>query len=96
MLAVIRADAGDQAAARARLARIDGTSHPFSRSLVLAALGELDEAMAAFERVRSWGSFSVDHYRYFFPGVLGRLRSDPRFTKLREAIDRTWCGVAGV
>lgn len=94
VLAVIGADNGDFASARARLARIDGAAHPFSRGLVLAALGDHDEAMAAFERVRSWGSFSVDHYRYFFPGPLDPFRGEPRFERLRREIDRTWCGVS--
>jgi TolB-like protein/Tfp pilus assembly protein PilF len=92
VLAVIRAASGDRAAARARLARIDGAAHPFSRGLVLAALGDVDDAIAAFERVRSWDSFSVDHYRYFFPHELGPLRTDPRYARLQQAIDRTWCG----
>jgi TolB-like protein/DNA-binding SARP family transcriptional activator len=90
-IAVIRAAAGDSAGARARLARIDGQAHPFSRGLVLAALGELDEAMTAFESVRNWDSFSVDHYRYFFPRELGALRAEPRFVRLRDVIDRIWC-----
>lgn len=94
MLAVMRAASGDHAAARARLARIDGAAHPFSRGLALAALGDIDDAMVAFERVRSWDSFSVDHYRYFFPRELGPLRADARFARLREAIDDTWGGSA--
>ena len=92
VIAVIRARAGDEDAARARLARIDTAAHPFSHALVLAALGDLDEAISAMERVRSWDSFSVDHYRYFFPQELGRLRADPRYGRLREAIDRIWSG----
>lgn len=94
-IAVVRAAAGEPAAARARLARIDGAAHPFSRGLALAALGDLEDAVAAFERVRTWDSFAVDHYRYFFPRELGPLRSELRFTRLVEAIDRTWCGEAG-
>ena len=92
VLAVISVARGDQVDARARLARIDGAAHPFSRGLVLAALGDTEDATAAFERVRSWDSFSVDHYRYFFPTELGPLRTDPRFARLRTAIDRDWRG----
>lgn len=92
VIAVIRAAGGDLAAARARLARIDGAAHPFSRGLVLAALGDVDDAITAFEHVRSWDSFAVDHYRYFFPHELGPLRADARYARLRHAIDRTWCG----
>jgi TolB-like protein/DNA-binding SARP family transcriptional activator/Flp pilus assembly protein TadD len=94
VLAVIAASSGNQASARARLARIDGAAHPFSRGLVLAALGDHDGAMDAFARVRNWGSFSVDHYRYFFPGELGALRQEPGFARLRVALDRTWCGAS--
>jgi TolB-like protein/Flp pilus assembly protein TadD len=91
-IAVIRAADGDHANARARLARIDGSANPFSRGLVLAALGEVADAVATFERVREWDSFSVDHYRYFFPRELGPLRAEPRFARLRNVIDRTWRG----
>jgi TolB-like protein/DNA-binding SARP family transcriptional activator len=90
-IAVVRVARGDRPEAHARLARIDGTAHPFSRGLVLAALGDVDAAVAAFEGVRTWDSFSVDHYRYFFPRELAPLRAEPRFTRLREDIDRTWC-----
>ena len=90
VLAAISVARGDHVDARARLARIDGAAHPFSRGLVLAALGDTDDAIATFERVRSWDSFSVDHYRYFFPAELGPLRRDPRFAQLRTGIDRTW------
>ncbi|HEX2166291.1 MAG TPA: BTAD domain-containing putative transcriptional regulator [Longimicrobiales bacterium] len=91
VIAVIRARAGDPEGVGARLARIDTAAHPFSHALVLAALGEVDEAIAAMVGVRSWDSFAVDHYRYFFPQELGQLRADARYVRLREAIERTWC-----
>ena len=91
-LAVIQVAAGDHAGARARLARIDAAAHPFSRGLVLAALGDADGAFSAFERVREWDSFSVDHLRYFFPHVLGPLRVDSRYHRMRRDIDRAWGG----
>jgi hypothetical protein len=94
VLAVIAASSGNQASARARLARIDGAAHPFSRGCVLAALGDHDGAMDAFAHVRNWGSFSVDHYRYFFPTELGAIREDPRYARLGETIDLAWCGDA--
>lgn len=90
VLAVIRTAMGDHAAARARLARIDGVAHPFSRGLVLAALGDVDGALSALERVRTWSSFSVDYFRYFFPKVFGPLRDDSRWFRLCRDLDRTW------
>lgn len=90
LLAVIRVAAGDHAAARARLARIDGAAHPFSRGLVLAALGDVDGAFSSFERVQYWDSFSAEHFRYFFPRVLGPLRADPRYHRVRRDIDHRW------
>lgn len=94
VLAVIQASTGDAAAAKARLARIDGVAHPFSRGLVLAALGDVDGAFAAFDRVRDWTSFSTDHLRYFFPDVLAAVRSDPRHAALLRRVDDVWGGAA--
>lgn len=92
VLALIAARAGDRAEARARLARIDGSADPFSRGLVLAALGEIEDAFTAMARVRTWGSFAADHARYFFPHELGPLRGDPRFRDLLARIDASWRG----
>ena len=69
---------------------IDGDQEPFSAGLVHAALGEEDAAFASFERVEDWGSFSVDHLRYFCPGVLGPLKRDPRYEELLRTVNRFW------
>lgn len=90
VLAVIHVITGDRAAARARLARIDGATHPFSRGLVLAALGDVDGAFSAFEQIREPDSFSADHFRYFFPEVLGPIRADPRYYRVRRDMARVW------
>lgn len=89
-LAVGHVAAGDSRSAREILDRIAAAAHPFSAGLVHAALGEEDRAFAAFARVRDWGSLSNELARYYFPDVLGPLRSGPRYRELLRRIDAAW------
>ncbi|MEE8193846.1 MAG: tetratricopeptide repeat protein, partial [Gemmatimonadales bacterium] len=90
VLAVTHAASGDSTAARELLARIEEANHPFSAGLVHAALGEDEAAFDAFARVSTWDSFSTEHFRYFFPDILGPLRDDPRYQELLREVDRSW------
>lgn len=93
VLAVVSAARGQTDRARQQLEQIDGDAEPFSAGLVLAALGEQDAALEAFERVSDWGQLSTEYLRYFFPDVLGPLRQTPRYRELLRQADRSW-GVA--
>lgn len=62
----------------------------FSVGLIHAALGELDEAFHHFGKVRHWNSFAVEHFRHFFPAVLGPVRGDERYPELLARVDRAW------
>lgn len=90
LLALTQAASGEYARARELLALIEEADHPFSAGLVHAALGEADAAFDAFERVSTWGSFSTEHFRYFFPDVLGPLRADPRYAEILHDVNRSW------
>lgn len=89
-LAVSRAADGDEAGARELLGAISTADDPFSAGLVHAALGEVDRAFDAFDRLRDWGSFETEHARYFFPDILGSLRDDARYPKVLAAVNRSW------
>ncbi len=90
MSAVIRAGAGDEIGARELVSKIIESAHSFSAGLVHAALGDADAAFAAFDQVRRWDSFSTEHFRYFFPAVLGPLRTDARYRRILRDVDRAW------
>ena len=90
VLAVTHAASGDSTTARELLARIEEANDPFSAGLVHAALGEDEAAFDAFATVSTWDSFSTEHFRYFFPDVLGPLRDDPRYQELLREVDRSW------
>lgn len=88
--AASRAVAGREAGARELLRELDPGVEPVSRGLVHAALGETEEALDVLETVEEWGQLSNEYLRYFFPGVLGALRDDPRYARLLERADATW------
>jgi len=90
LLAVTQTASGDSTSARELLARIEEADDPFSAGLVRAALGEEQAAFDAFGKVSTWNSFSTEHFRYFFPDVLGPLRDDPRYQQLLREVDRAW------
>jgi len=91
---VVLAALGRREEARERLDAIrragGDLSDPFAEGLVHAALGDAEAAFTAFGRVGTWKAFAVEYLRYFFPEVLGPLRSDARYAKLIAAIDASW------
>ncbi len=86
-LAYAYVQAGDPERARAAFARADSTHphYPVYRGLLHATLGELDEALAWFDRGGEWP----------LPALIGMsndpryapLRADPRYQKVRERLD---------
>lgn len=79
---------GEDDHAHDRLAKFLERNEPFGAGIVHAALGDYDEAFAAFERVEAWGQWPITTVRYLFPGVLGPMREDPRWNELMERINK--------
>lgn len=95
VLALASIDLGDRATAR-RIADDVADAHPFDQGLVLAALGEVDAAFAAFDRehfdrpdfdVTYWPSLAV---RFLFEDVWERVRHDGRYQQLVRRLDRAF------
>lgn len=68
----------------------DVTGDPFCLGLVNAALGDVDAALEAFDRVERWEQLSTECLRYFFPGALGPVRASDRFPALLRAAEQSW------
>ena len=89
-LALAHAASGDTAEARKLLAQIEDSGDSFAAGLVLAALGEEDEAFDAFQAVSplsSWPTLSVHH---LYKDVWGPLQHDPRYQELVREVARDW------
>ncbi|MGI9190020.1 MAG: adenylate/guanylate cyclase domain-containing protein [Longimicrobiaceae bacterium] len=85
---------GREMEARRQIDRLEGTRDFFALGLVYAALGDLEDAFAAFQRVDRvwyWPALAVHHY---YGEVWAPLRSDPRYDELLEMVKRSW-GVVG-
>ena len=89
-LAVARVAAGDEAEGRVALSELKEGDNSAAIGLVLAALGEVDEAFAAFDSVEQWGVITTPMIRYLFPRILGPLRDAPRFSSIRERVNVSW------
>jgi TolB-like protein/Flp pilus assembly protein TadD len=90
VLAATRVSSGDRNSARALLAGLRNGKDSFSVGVIHAALGERDQAFAAFQSVGRWGVTSTPMFRYMLPDVLGPLRRDPRYAEILRDVDRDW------
>lgn len=93
VLGLVCAAQDDRDGAEEHLARIDAANDgadSFASGLVHAALDDVDEAFAAFDRVERWGPLDTELLRYLFPAELGPLRRDARYERLLASVDRSW------
>ena len=80
----------DSAAARSLLADAPAEYH-LTRSVVHAALGEEEAALAELNRMDFEGQqLSTLVVRYYFPDILGPLRTDPRYREFIGRMNRAW------
>jgi TolB-like protein/Tfp pilus assembly protein PilF len=93
VLAIAEAASGRAEIARRTAERLALAGEPDQAGLVLAALGDLDGAFAAFGTVTRWGYWPILVLRLLFPVELAGLRADARYRGLLAAVDREW-GVA--
>ena len=87
---VTRVAAGREEEVRAALAGLEAGGDAAATGLVLAALGEVDEAFQAFDSVERWDVISTPTIRYLFPRILGALRVDPRFRVIAARVNASW------
>jgi DNA-binding SARP family transcriptional activator/tetratricopeptide (TPR) repeat protein len=96
VLALARIDQGSPEPARSLAVEVAAGGHPFDQGLILAALGDRDEAFQAFARETHDGvDFDVTYWptvavRYFFTDVWDGVRDDPRYPGLVQRIDAMW------
>jgi tetratricopeptide (TPR) repeat protein len=94
--ALAHAGLQDLDATRERLSVIRSSGHTFDQGLVLAALGEKEDAFDAWGRTRFDGiDFATGYWptvcvRYLFGAIWETLRSDARYAALVQRIDTSW------
>lgn len=81
---------GDESGARQVLADLERSPDSFAIGLVHAALRQTDAAYEAFERVEFFDAFPAIAVHFLFPGIVGRLRRDPRWKQVERAARRDW------
>lgn len=89
-LALVDLALGNATAARETMAGTDLAEHPFSATLVLAAINETSVSIDRFIQIENWDYWSTLALRYFFPEILGPLRRDERYEELLRQIDASW------
>lgn len=90
LLALTHAATDEPERSRQLLGQVRESGDWFSTGLIHAALGDIDAAFEHFRTVRFWNSFAVEHFRHFFPDVLGPVRGDERYRALLARVDRAW------
>jgi TolB-like protein len=78
--------------AREMLAEFSRQEDRFAVGLLRAALGEQDGAFESLMEETDWDYWPVFAVHHFYPRVLGPLRGDPRFGRVREKAKRSWGG----
>ena len=89
-LALAHIAAGHADPAREVLARLEASGEAFSTGLVRAALGQVEEAFAAFQRESGWGYWPTLALHHYYPEAWHPLRNDPRYVQLVQALRRSW------
>jgi len=87
-----KARTGDQEGARDVASELTGDRAHFEAGILLAALGDLDDAFAALGRAAPFFWDDALALRYFRGRGLGEIRDDPRYGELLEELDRSWAG----
>lgn len=90
VLGLVAVALGDAGGARTSMERLRGLDDFAGVGLIHAALGEIDDAFAAFEQVSRWDYWPTLAIHSFFADVVGPLRADPRFAAVDRAIDASW------
>lgn len=89
-LAIAHLRRGDEAAARRVLDSIVPDDYPFEAGIVLAGLGEVDEAFDRFFQTEevTYGPTLAFHHHY--KDVWAGISKDPRYEELRALVYRSW------
>lgn len=98
-LVAAEAAVGDTAQARSQLDKLESISVPEEgldryhalSSIAYAALGNVDAAFGAYQKIEKWPWFAALDLRYlFFPEVRRKLQEDPRYKDLIREINLYW------
>jgi DNA-binding SARP family transcriptional activator/TolB-like protein/Flp pilus assembly protein TadD len=89
-LALAHVAAGDETSAREILLKLEGADEHFSAGLVRAALGNVEDAFDAFERVDRWSYWPTLAVHHYYPVVWDRLRGDARYEEIVRTVKRSW------
>ena len=90
-LALAHIATGDTVAARTMRAEFEASGDPFAVGVLNAALGDVDAAFAALDRVESWSEYWPTLAGYhLYRDVLGPVRADPRFADVRDRLEAAW------
>lgn len=94
----------DLTAALARLAMGENTPHigaldtamerddGFEAGLMRLAQGEGETGLELLTESKDWGYWPVFSVHHFYPAILGPLRKDPRFERIRQKARAAWGG----
>ncbi len=88
--ALIYAKTGEEERARSILDEFKLSEDWFSVGLVLAALGEVDEAFSELAKVTFWTDWSTLSVRLLFDDIWDSIADDPRYDVLLIEVDKAW------
>lgn len=62
----------------------------FYKGLLFATSGDIGGAIASFKQVKIWEPYPTAIIRYMFPDILGPVRTNKQFDKIRKSVDQSW------
>ena len=78
------------ASARAHIEKELTRGNKFGAWILLAVLGDIDDAYAVLPDIEKWKLLHFRVVRYHFPDLLSAFRDDPRYDKLIRDINQFW------